>query len=141
MPETILRSTTNKPSDRFLASRAVRLWELLQDGRSSARHTEVLQAGRKSAVCRLIGAEPKVESIIAKRCPTETALVERFVYETILPQLPVPSLRWYGFIEEEYGEFCWFFIEDAAGCEYSPHTPEHRVLASQWLAAIHSVEM
>src|SRR5256885_11766358 len=48
---------------------------------------------------------------------SETGLVERTVYEEILPRLTVPSLRHYGSLDEPDGEHCWLFMEDATGVE------------------------
>src|SRR5436190_291684 len=35
---------------------------------------------------------------------------------------------------KQEGEFCWLFLEDAAGVRYSPHLPHNRALAGRWLA-------
>jgi hypothetical protein len=99
---------------------------------------EVLKRKTKSAVYRLRGATPDNEAIIAKRCRVETARVERFVYEELLPQLPVSGLRCYGFTEEPAGEFGWLFLENASGEDYSPTNAGHRPLAARWLADMHT---
>jgi hypothetical protein len=77
-------------------------------------------------------------AVIAKRCPAAPARVERTFYEDILPRLPVPTLRYYGFVEEPGSGFCWFFLEDAGGGPYSPLLAEHRALAGRWLGLLHA---
>jgi Ser/Thr protein kinase RdoA (MazF antagonist) len=49
------------------------------------------------------------------------------------------ALRCYGILEESREEFCWLFLEDAAGTLYSPQSAEHRALAGRWLAEAHLV--
>jgi hypothetical protein len=91
----------------------------------------------KSAVYRLEGVGPAGGCIIGKRCKRGAAMVERVIYEEILPYLPIPALHYYGFIEESEGEFCWLFLEDAHGDEFSPCLEAHRTLAARWVATMH----
>ena len=60
------------------------------------------------------------------------------MYRDILPRLPIPSLKYEGFVEEGSGEFCWLFTEYAGDVHYSPLLREHRVLAAQWLGVLHT---
>src|SRR5437870_12838093 len=53
---------------------------------------------------------------------------------SILPLTGLPALHCYGVVEESEGEFCWLFLEDAAGVRYSPQLSQHRELAACWLA-------
>src|SRR5258706_9491342 len=39
--------------------------------------------------------------------------------------------------EESDREFCWLFLENACGQEYSTGNAEHRAVAARWLSAIH----
>ena len=55
-------------------------------------------------------------------------------YEELMPLTRMPALCCYGVLEEPDGEFCWLFLEDAAGVRYSPHLPHNRALAGRWLA-------
>jgi hypothetical protein len=88
----------------------------------------------KTAVYRLVRVGEGGTDVIAKRCQQSTALIERTVYEEILPNLPLPMLHYYGSIAEPNGEFCWLFLEDLSGDEkYQPHLEEHRVAAARWL--------
>src|SRR2546430_12846929 len=53
-------------------------------------------------------------SVIAKwsqRSQRAHALIERTVYEEILPGLSVPSLHYYGFLEDSDVDRCWLFLE------------------------------
>jgi aminoglycoside phosphotransferase (APT) family kinase protein len=79
-------------------------------------------------------------AVIAKQCRRDTALIERTVYEEILPNLPFPSLRYYGSVEEPNGESCWLFLEDVSGHEkYHPDSEQHRVAAARWLGIMNTV--
>jgi len=46
----------------------------------------------------------------------------------------MPALHCYGLLEESDGEFCWLFLEDAAGIRYSSQLPHNCALAGCWLA-------
>lgn len=76
-------------------------------------------------------------AVIAKRCLKATGLVERTIYEQILPRLPVASLHYYGFGEED-GNFCWLFLEDVGNERFSPLVEEQRTLAARWLGTMHT---
>src|SRR5258708_28778982 len=99
---------------------------------------EVLKDRKGSKVYRLAGAGPGGSNVIAKWCSQTNALVERTIYEKVLPCLPFPTLRYYGLLEEEGSEFCWVFIEDAGGVRYCPDIEEHCVLAAEWLGVLHT---
>jgi ATP-binding cassette, subfamily B, bacterial len=92
---------------------------------------------RKSDTFRLEGCAPDGTSVIAKRSRRSTAEFERTVYERVLAELPVASLRWFG-MADEGEDACWLFLEDAGDVRYSPLVDEHRRLAAAWLAALHS---
>jgi aminoglycoside phosphotransferase (APT) family kinase protein len=98
---------------------------------------ELLRRRNKSAVFRLPGVGEKGSDVIAKHCLRQSALAEREVYET-LQQLPFPSTRYYGYVGNRQGEFCWLFLEDAAGEPLDPDNPEQRELATRWLANLHT---
>jgi hypothetical protein len=106
------------------------------------QRAEILRGFRNKAwkrtVYRLEGAGPAGPAVIAKRCPAAQALVERTFYEEILPHLPALTLRYYGYVDEPDSGFCWLFLEDAEGEEYSPLLGEHRILAARWLGLLHT---
>jgi len=120
---------------------AVLAWNLLHSRAVEPQAIQLVKLRTKSAVYRLAGAGPDGATVIAKRCLAGTAAVERMIYEAVLPSLAVPALAYYGFAEEARGEYGWLFMEDAGGQEYSPKNQEHRVAASRWLAAVHSLEL
>ena len=102
----------------------------------------ILKRKRSSIVYRLDGAGPGGAAVIAKQCKPAAAAIERTIYEEILPSLPVPALRLYGFLKEdersEDDQRCWLFIEDAGSEKYSYLLAEHRAVAGRWLGAMHS---
>lgn len=92
----------------------------------------------KRLVCRLVGLGPAGSAVIGKRCGRPNAVIESTIYKDILPYLPVPSLTYYGMVEEANGVFCWLFLEDAGEEAYSAHLAEHRALSAQWLGLVHT---
>lgn len=122
---------------------AVQAWSRLGSAHTEPSEICVLkepwQPGElKSVVYRLVGAGHGGSSVVAKRCQVDTVLVERTIYEQVLPRMPVPRLHYYGSLEEPGGEACWLFLEDVRGDAYSPHTAEHRSAAGQWLGRVHT---
>jgi hypothetical protein len=115
---------------------AVGAWRKVVSGTGVPTSIMALQETEKSAVYRLEGVGFRGAPLIAKRCRPAIAAVERIVYEEVLPRLPMTALRYYGHAEE--GESCWLFLEDAGGVPFSISLEEHRVLASRWLALMHT---
>jgi hypothetical protein len=91
----------------------------------------------KSFICRLPGVGKGGSSVIAKRCPMAPGLVEKFVYEDVLPRLPVSQLEYYGSYQEG-GEFVWLFMEDALGRRFTFSNVGDRRAAVKWLATFHT---
>src|SRR5437867_2175965 len=129
-------SRTETVTDNLLDHPAVRAWAALKPVRVEPDGIEILKLKNKSAVYRLVGVSEGGSSVVAKRCRTATASVERMMYEEFLPRLPLPALRYHGRVDEAGGEFCWLFLENAGGLEYASRDGEHRALAARWLAAI-----
>src|SRR6266699_4299956 len=129
--------TTEILPEKLLEHRAVKAWSQLQPERVEPESIEILKLKRKSAVYRLSGVAPDGSAVIAKRCGAETARIERTIHEDFLSHLPVPALACYGFVEEQSERFCWLFLDEAIGREYSPHKAEHRALAGRWLGTMH----
>jgi len=128
-------------ADRRMSLRrhpAVVAWCRLHPTAEPQRITPLKVRRKKNQVYRLDGIGWAGGSVIAKRCPKAVALVERTVYEEILPRTAVPSLHYYGFIEEPDGEYSWLFMEEATGADYSNLLAEHRALAARWLGQLHS---
>lgn len=129
-PNIILRAD-------LLEHPAVKAWNELQPGQVKPESLEILQEHKKAAVYRLMGVGPRGVAVIAKRCRTATALVERTIYEEVLPHLPVAAPHYHGFIEDD-DTFCWLFLEDVGQERLSPLIEEHRVLAARWLGLMHA---
>lgn len=123
---------------------AVRAWSVLQPARAGPQRVEVLKArwsplgtmGR--IVCRLEDVGRPGSTVIGKRCPPSEGAVERVVYEDILPRLPITALCWYGLVEEEDGEFCWLFLEDAGGDGSAPTASSQVAISTRWLSDLHA---
>jgi hypothetical protein len=117
---------------------AVKAWAELGSGRFEPEQIEILKQKQNGAVYRLASVGPGNSAVIAKRCRHERAVIERAVYEEILPHLPMPTPHYYGCVEEEDNRFWWLFLEDIGDQRYSPFAEEHRALAAQWLGAMHT---
>ena len=131
-------SPTNQTWTNQMEHPAVQAWSRLHPGRVSPGTIETLKRNKKSAIYRLTGVGPKGSAVVAKRCLTATALTERILYQDILPCLPVPSLRYFGFLEDQEAQFCWLFIEDAGNELYTPSEARHRAAGARWLAVLHT---
>jgi thiamine kinase-like enzyme len=117
---------------------AVRAWGELGLLRLEPERVGRLYNEKKTQVYKLHGVGPDGSNVIAKRSRRRNALLEQKVYEKILPQLPLLGLHYYGCVEEPEGTYCWLFLEEARGLQYSPQLKEHREWAAQWIAAMHA---
>jgi len=116
---------------------ALAAWRRLAPDAPDPERIEVLRQGWKSTTYRLVGSPPRGGSIIAQRACMAKALVERTVYEEILPHLPVTSPRYYGSIEDD-GRSCWLFLEDVGDERYATSDQEQCALAGRWLGQMHT---
>jgi hypothetical protein len=116
---------------------AIMSWRVLQAGHAEPQDIEVLQDTRKVGVYRLAGAGVGGTSVIAKQYRYENAVVERAIYERVLPHVPVARLRYYGCVQP-VADFPWLFIEDAGHEMYSSGIEEQRVVAAGWLGVMHA---
>jgi len=115
-----------------------RAWLRFRSERIQPEITEILKKENFKFIYRLVGAGPEGSSIIAKQCEEDDGILEYTIYKGILPYLPVPTLRCYGFVEEPNNEFCWLFLEDAGKDAFRFRTREHRALAARWLGLMHT---
>jgi phosphotransferase family enzyme len=115
---------------------AVAAWRLHAPDAPDPEHIEVLEQRNKSATYRLVGAGPGGESIIAQRSAMAKALIERTVYEQVLPYLPVTSPRYYG-CREASPQHAWLFVEDVGDVHYCATNAEHRAIAGRWVGGMH----
>ena len=126
----------------FMSHPAVHAWRQLYPDAELLRITPLRVRRRKSTIYRLEGAGPAGSAVIAKwsqRSQRAHALIERTVYEKILPGLSVPSLRYYGFLEDSDVDRCWLFLEEATGAEYSRLLAADRAHAARWLGLLHTM--
>ena len=133
---TVLAANEEQWSDRWQHP-AVRAWSRLQPGRDVSE-IRPLKRTAKSAIYRLTNTAAEARGVIAKRCLTATGLIERIVYEEILPRVAAPGLRFFGFLEDADPQFCWLFLEDAGSEAYAPALDSHRAAAARWLALLHT---
>ena len=117
---------------------AMQAWSDLLPSQVQPVEIQKLKRNKKSAIYRLTGAGPGGSAIIAKRCLAGTGMIERRIYEQILPRLAVPALRFFGFVEDRDAQFCWLFIEDAGAELYLPELAAHRAAAARWLGLLHT---
>src|SRR3989449_5368273 len=92
----------------------------------------------RDRLAMIVGAGWDGTAVIAKRSRKADALIERTVYEEIFPRLTVPSLRYYGSLEDADAEYCWLFLEDATGAKYSKLLAAERAQVARWLALLHT---
>jgi aminoglycoside phosphotransferase (APT) family kinase protein len=113
-------------------------WRKLQAGPETVARVEPVKTRRNlhADVYRLRSAGPAGLAVIAKRGLRERAQAERTAYEELLPHVPIRTLRYYGCVEETDSAYCWLFLEDASGEEYSAASEEHRCLAGRWLGQV-----
>jgi ATP-binding cassette subfamily B protein len=128
---------------RTMRHPAVAAWSRLHPGGPMPERITALRPknpgqGQKTKVYRLEGAGPAGSAVVAKRRRNLDADMERAVYEDILPSLTVPSLRYYGSVEDSEAGYRWLFLEEAIGAEYSNFLAEHRALAARWLGLLHT---
>ena len=121
--------------------RAVKAWSRIEPRCVEPEKIEILKLKTKTVVYRLVGLGPGGSAVIAKKCLARTGKVEQMIYQELLPRLPHPALRCYGYVPEPEGEFSWLFLEDAGAQKYSPANEEHRALAGRWLAAVHGARV
>lgn len=96
----------------------------------------VLRELPRYAIYWLPGVGAGGTAVFAKRSMAHRSLVERTVYEEILPHLPLTAPRYYGiFMEELYG---WIFLEDVGDERYSCAEPKHLELAGRWVGTLHA---
>jgi hypothetical protein len=131
-------STVSGRRSNVMNHPAVHAWRQVNPNAEALRISPVRVRKRKNQVYRLDVAGRNGGAVIAKRCAKAAALIERTVYEEILPRVAVRSLGYHGFVEEPDGERCWLFVEEATGDHYSNLLAEHRAQAARWLGLVHA---
>lgn len=129
----------------LLKEKAVRAWSELQTVQDEPERIEILKwklpipgEGIRRFVCRLIGVRQPGSDVVAKRCRRFEALVENTIYEEILPYLRVPTVKYYGMVEDTDSEYIWLFLEDVGDRAFSASLEDHCWLSAKWLALMHT---
>ncbi len=116
---------------------AVLAWSELRPVRVEPERLDILQERGSKCIYRLHGIGIAGAPVIAKRCRTSSAAVERNIYQDVLPHVPVSAPQFYGWSANDE-EFGWLFLEDVGQERYSTLNEEHRALAGRWLGRMHS---
>jgi hypothetical protein len=117
---------------------AVAAWRALNGRTEMPSAVEVLKRWQhKSGVYRLRDVGPAGAAVIAKKMRPEDASREIRFYRHVLPALHVSRVAYYGDVVGPDGT-AWLFLEDAGDERYDPSIMEHRMLAVQWLASLHT---
>jgi hypothetical protein len=130
-----LRTQLNELAEEL----AVAAWNRVQPEASEPSAIETLKDSgfpMKTAIYRLVEAGPDGTNVVAKRSRLAKAVVERAVYEQLLPTVPTRALTYYGADEEQGSGFCWLFLEAASGEAFE--RTDHAGLIDEWLAGMHT---
>jgi hypothetical protein len=92
----------------------------------------------ESSTFRLEGVGPTGSPLVAKHSARPSAVVERRVYEDILPLISVSQPLYYGSWTSPEDSSTWFFTEDLGDEWYDPTNARHRQLAAEWLGELHT---
>src|SRR5437762_1008906 len=135
------RLASARREETLLAHPAVQAWRRLNPKRVlPERITPAKFKANKTrshlTVYRLQGVGPEGEAVIAKRCDRGEGLVERIVYERVLPHVSLPGPHFYGAVEDE--DAFWLFIREIQGEKYDVERPDHRAAAAHWLGILHT---
>jgi ATP-binding cassette subfamily B protein len=109
-------------------------WHAIAPAGSEVARVDALREKRRVQIYRLALADGTT-SVIAKRRLNEVLHVERTIYESVLPRLPLAGLRYFGFVGDEDQEFAWLFIEDAGDERCA--VARHRRRLARWLGTLH----
>ncbi|HYT82489.1 MAG TPA: ATP-binding cassette domain-containing protein [Gemmatimonadales bacterium] len=138
-------STSARRRDLVLAHPAVQAWQRLNPERPlpdqiTPAKFKANKTRSNLTVYRLGGVGAGGAAVIAKRCKLGDGLIERTVYERILPQVHLPAPRYYGAVpdpnDDPAQDVCWLFIGEVEGEKYDMLQPEHRVAAARWLGIL-----
>ena len=140
-PSAPPRLASARREEMLLAHPAVQAWRRLNPERVlPERITPAKFKANKTrshlTVYRLQGVGPEGEAVIAKRCDRGEGLVERAVYERVLPHVSLPGPHFYGAVEDQ--DACWLFIREVHGEKYDVERPDHRAAAARWLGVLHT---
>lgn len=103
---------------------------------ATPQEIEKLRGHRIYATYRIVG--PNGLQVIAKRRKKKSLLKEMYIYENILPALQVHSADFYGYEEEQTGEYAWIFLEDVGQMRFAADNEQHISSMITWLAQLHT---
>src|SRR5438309_6993694 len=89
---------------------AIKAWAKLRPESVPPTGIATLRERRKGSVYRLEGVGPAGADVIAKRSSPERIRGEHTLYQQVLPALPIPTVRYYGFVEEPNDGCCWLVL-------------------------------
>jgi len=112
----------------------VSAWQTIAPARTDIDRVVRIRAREKDDIYRLT-LKNGATGVIAKRGRSDALLLEHTIYESVLPRLPSPALRYFGFVGDENEKLAWLFIEDAGDepCLLAQHGP----LVARWLGTLH----
>jgi thiamine kinase-like enzyme len=121
---------------------AVKAWSKIRTNQGEIEKIQIIAKKREGSVYRLVETGPNSSTVIAKRCISGKAAIERIVYEEIFPTQSVSLPLFYGYTKEEDGLFWWLFLEDVGDQRLSPTLQEHRAIAARWMGEMNTnIEM
>lgn len=116
---------------------AVEAWKKVAPKTKYPINIEVLKDKHKVKVYRLAGLGPDNQDVIAKGGLSDKLSLERTFYQRILPNLSLPTLDCYGYLQNDERGFSWLFLEDARGEPFDKMNKRHWAAAEEWLGALH----
>ena len=103
---------------------------------SSSSLIECIEVSKKSAVYRVWRGGTH-SPVIVKRCATGLGVVERFMYDELLPTIGVEHLELYETTTDQNGAI-WLVMEDAGIRRPDLATVTHRRLLTEWVGRLHA---
>lgn len=92
----------------------------------------IVELKRKSSVVRLERAGPRGGRVIAKLCQRDKGILERSVYEDVLPRVALRPFEFFGCVDSDDGTSMWLFLEDVGDVRLDPDDVQHVMLAADW---------
>jgi ATP-binding cassette subfamily B protein len=137
-PATVVEGKADAKSDDPRAHEASIAWRVLEPDGDGPSAISLLKGrpNHKSAVFRLHDVLPGKTAVVGKRALRETGVVERLIYEVVLPSLPLSGLEVLGAVDEGPGaRTMWLFMQDVGDTWLAA---DQHILLAQWLAQLHT---
>jgi len=117
---------------------AVRAWSRIRPDLEPPRRIEELENAHGTYVVRLVGSGENATFIIAKKTLLAVAMTEKAMYTEAMKYLSRPTLQYFGFLDPEDDGSVWSFMADAGEEAFSFKNDEHKAIALEWLADLHT---